>query len=261
MPPTPADAQSSAADAQALRSTWLGLKDTHEFFGMLRQFKVSRLAAMEAAGPDLAQRVDGVTVETVLNAVAASGLPIMCFVANRGIVQIHTGPVHKLVRTGPWFNVLDPKFNLHLNTEAIASSWIVNKPTTDGWVTSLEVYSATGDMIVQFFGERKPGKPELPAWRELMLGLCAEPLARHDGLDEPPRGAGRRARAHRGGRAGGAGEAHRVARRRRDRDRVRPRRGRPRGRCRRLEHLPRGRHTSCRRWATTAVSRSKGWPA
>jgi len=173
----PADEQSTVADAQALRATWLGLKDTHEFFGMLRQFKVSRLAAMEAAGPDLAQRVGDAAVETVLNAVAASGLPIMCFVANRGIVQIHTGPVHKLVRTGSWFNVLDPKFNLHLNTEAIASSWIVNKPTTDGWVTSLEVYSETGEMIVQFFGERKPGKPELPAWRELMLGLCAEPLA------------------------------------------------------------------------------------
>lgn len=171
------DAAEQVADPAALRAHWLGLKDTHEFFGMLRQFKVARLAAMTAAGPDLAQQVPAGTVETVLQSAAASGLPIMCFVANRGIVQIHTGPVHKLVRTGPWFNVLDPKFNLHLNTEAVASSWVVNKPTTDGWVTSLELYTAGGELVVQFFGERKPGKPELTGWRELLLGQCAQPLA------------------------------------------------------------------------------------
>jgi len=171
------DAAPSVADPAALRAHWLGLKDTHEFFGMLRQFKVARLAAMAAAGPDLAQQVPPGTVEAVLQSAAASGLPIMCFVANRGIVQIHTGPVHKLVRTGPWFNVLDPKFNLHLNTEAVATSWVVNKPTTDGWVTSLELYSADGELVVQFFGERKPGKPELPAWRNLLLDQCTQPLA------------------------------------------------------------------------------------
>ena len=104
-------------------------------------------------------------------------LSIMCFVGNRGMIQIHTGPVEQLRRTGPWYNVLDPKFNLHLDTTAIASAWVVNKPTSDGWVTSLELYSSSGDLIAQFFGERKPGKPELPGWRELMLGLCRVPLA------------------------------------------------------------------------------------
>ena len=32
-------------------------------------------------------------------------------------------------------------------------------------------------MIVQFSAARKPGQPELPAWRELMLGMCKTPLA------------------------------------------------------------------------------------
>ncbi|HBD36656.1 MAG TPA: hemin-degrading factor, partial [Cupriavidus sp.] len=108
---------------------------------------------------------------------AATGLSIMCFVANRGIVQIHTGAVKKLLRTGPWFNVLDDTFNLHLNTEAVASSWVVNKPTVDGWVTSLELYGEDGGMIVQFFGERKPGQPELPEWRHLLESLCPQALA------------------------------------------------------------------------------------
>ncbi|OZI77229.1 hemin-degrading factor [Bordetella genomosp. 12] len=165
------------ADPQALRQAWLAMKDTHEFFPLLRKFKVTRQAALSAAGSDLAQTVPADAAERMLTQAAASGLSIMCFVGNRGMIQIHTGAVHNLRRTGPWFNVLDPRFNLHLNTEAIAQAWVVNKPTSDGWVTSLEIYASNGDLIVQFFGERKPGKPELPAWRELMIGLCAEPLA------------------------------------------------------------------------------------
>jgi len=176
--PAPApDEARDAADPAALRSHWLALEDTHEFHGMLRKFKLSRTGALRAAGADLAQRVAPGSVEAVLEAAAGQGLPLMCFVANRGIVQIHTGPVKKLLRTGPWFNVLDADFNLHLNTEAIASTWIVNKPTRDGWVTSLEAFSDGGDLIVQFFGERKPGRPELTAWRELLRSRCAEPLA------------------------------------------------------------------------------------
>lgn len=166
-----------AEDSDALRTAWLAMQDTHEFFPMLRKFKVSRLAALAAAGEDLAQQVDNEVVEKMLESAAQSTLPIMCFVGNRGMIQIHTGPVQTLRRTGQWFNVLDPKFNLHLDTTAIASSWIVNKPTSDGWVTSLELYSSTGDLIAQFFGERKPGKPELPAWRSLMTSLCRLPLA------------------------------------------------------------------------------------
>lgn len=164
-------------DAAALREAWLGMQDTHEFFPLLRKFKVSRLAALAAAGEDLAQTVPADAVERMLESAAQSGLSIMCFVGNRGMIQIHTGPVQQLRRTGPWYNVLDPKFNLHLDTTAIESAWVVNKPTSDGWVTSLELYSSTGELIAQFFGERKPGKPELPAWRELMMGLCRVPLA------------------------------------------------------------------------------------
>lgn len=164
-------------DAAAFRAAWLAMTDTHDFFAMLRRFGVSRVGALRAAGPDLAQRVADDAVETMLQSAAASNLPIMCFVANRGIVQIHTGTVQNLQRTGPWYNVLDPQFNLHLNTTAVASSWVVNKPTVDGWVTSLELFAQDGTMIVQFFGARKPGKPELPEWRELLVSLCAEPLA------------------------------------------------------------------------------------
>ena len=52
-------------------------------------------------------------------------------------------------------------------------AWIVRKPTSDGEVTSLELFDAAGDNIAMFFGERKPGKAELPQWRQLADSLAA----------------------------------------------------------------------------------------
>lgn len=167
----------TAADPQGLRTGWLALKDTHDFFPLLKRFKVSRLGALRAAGTDLAQEVPADTVKRMLEGASALGTEIMCFVGNHGMIQIHSGPVHNLKEMGEWYNVLDPDFNLHLKTTGIASAWIVNKPTTDGWVTSLELYAPTGELIAQFFGARKPGKPELPAWRQLLVSLAPAPLA------------------------------------------------------------------------------------
>jgi putative hemin transport protein len=107
----------------------------------------------------------------VLESAAASGLPIMVFVGSPGVVQIHTGPVHNIKAMGPWLNVLDNDFNLHLREDHIVESWVVQKPTPEGPVTSLELYDAHGTQIVQLFGKRKPGIPELEAWRALAVGL------------------------------------------------------------------------------------------
>ncbi len=159
------------------REDWMAMQDTHEFFSLLKRHRVHRLTALRDVGPDLAQQVPVESAERMLTDVAAASIPFMCFVGNHGMIQIHSGPVQRLKRTGPWFNVLEPHFNLHLNTQAIASSWIVNKPTVDGWVTSLECFSSEGDLIVQFFGVRKPGQPELTQWRALLESYCPTPLA------------------------------------------------------------------------------------
>jgi putative hemin transport protein len=113
----------------------------------------------------------------MMEAASASGLPIMVFVGNPGMIQIHTGPVKRLVPTGPWFNVLDPMFNLHMREDAIASSWLVRKPSVDGTVTSLELFDKDGELIVSFFGKRKPGNPELQEWRSLAESLVTRAAA------------------------------------------------------------------------------------
>ena len=95
----------------------------------------------------------------------------MVFVGNQGCIEIHSGPIHSLKPMGPWLNVLDPGFNLHLREAAIDTAWVVRKPGEDGVVTSLELFDAAGEAIATLFGKRKPGQVEDPAWRALVGGL------------------------------------------------------------------------------------------
>ncbi|RAK69808.1 hemin-degrading factor [Hymenobacter edaphi] len=161
----------AAIDVEGFRAGWRALQDTHDFFGLLRQFGVSRTQALRLGPPELVQRLDNDAIVRGLQAAAAAQLSIMLFVASRGCIQIHTGPVQRLVVTGPWFNVLDPDFNLHLKLEDVAQTWLVKKPTADGVVHSLELYDAQGRNLLLFFGKRKPGIPEQQAWRELISKL------------------------------------------------------------------------------------------
>ncbi len=166
----PKDAEVPDTDiaSSEFKNAWLGMKDTHEFFGMLRKFKVSRTQGLRLAPEGHAYRIAPSDVPAVFQAVAEREIPIMVFVASRGCIQIHTGEVKKLVTMGPWFNVLDPLFNLHLKEAAIAEAWVVKKPTDDGMVTALELYDAAGETIALIFGKRKPGKPEIEGWREVV---------------------------------------------------------------------------------------------
>ncbi len=96
----------------------------------------------------------------------------MVFIGNRGCLQIHTGHVHNIRMFGiEWLNVLDEDFNMHLRHAAVASAWAVRKPTTDGIVTSLELFDGSGDTLVIFFGKRKPGISEDEAWRSIVAEL------------------------------------------------------------------------------------------
>ena len=165
------DMPDSIVDRASLAGHWRQLRDTHDFHPMLRQRGVGRLQAMRLAARDLAWPVSNASAQYILQFVAGEAIPIMVFVASPGTVQIHTGPVHNLRRSGPWINVLDEGFNLHLRDACLASSWVVRKPTEDGVVTSLELFDDRDELVVQFFGKRKPGTPELDAWRDLLDAL------------------------------------------------------------------------------------------
>jgi putative hemin transport protein len=168
----PSEKPDSEIDVEGFREGWLSMKDTHDFFGLLRKFSVGRHQALRLAPPDHARRVDLSATQVMLETAAAKKVPIMVFVGSPGCIQIHTGPVEKIKRFGGnWLNVLDEKFNFHLNETLVTSAWVVKKATKDGQVTSLELFDAAGENLVLFFGKRKPGEAEDPAWRAIVADL------------------------------------------------------------------------------------------
>jgi len=171
--PTPAPKPESF-DPDAFLAAWSTLADTHHFHGLLRDHGISYHDAFAVAEGRFTRRLPTTVSLELLEAAATKELPIMVFVGNRGCIQIHTGPVKRIVARNGWTNVLDPDFNLHLKDALVASAWAVTKPTDDGTVTSVELLDAHGTVLVRYFGERKPGKPELPEWRALVQELPSD---------------------------------------------------------------------------------------
>jgi putative hemin transport protein len=164
-------------DVTAWHQAWRTMKDTHDFFGLLRQFKVTRTQGLRLADPEFVQALPVTCAKDLLEIAASNSTPLMVFVGNPGMLQIHSGPIQKVMSVGSWINVMDPRFNLHLQMDSVAQAWLVRKPTDDGIVTSVELFNADGEAITMFFGERKPGKPELSAWRNLVEELLARSTA------------------------------------------------------------------------------------
>lgn len=169
--PAAGEGPDEAIDIAGFRAAWGAMTDTHEFFGLLKKFGVSRTQGLRLAGRDFAYPVPVDAARRLLYAAAAQKLPIMVFAGNRGCIQIHTGPVTNVVVRENWLNVMDPDFNLHLREDRVAAAWVVVKPTADGDVTSLELFAGDGSTIAMFFGKRKPGVPEMEDWRALVRKL------------------------------------------------------------------------------------------
>ena len=166
----------TAMDVAGFRRAWQCLRDTDEFSGLLSSFALTYTQALRLAEPRFAEQIATDDCQSLLQAAAANGVPIRVLVGNPGMVQIHSGTIHKVATAGPWLNVLDAGFNLHLRVDHIASAWVVKKPTVDGLVTSLELFDEQGDTIARFFGTRQQSQVESCQWRILIENIQPEPL-------------------------------------------------------------------------------------
>lgn len=169
-------ASDKEVDNAALVKEWGEMRNVHQFFGLLKKHKVSRVQSFRLVGAPLAEPFDPKQLESLLLNIAKTDLSIMCFVGNRGNIQIHTGSINQVKVVGPWLNILDPEFNLHLLQGKIDTAWLVRKPSVDGDITSLELYDKEGETIAQFFGQREEGNPENPEWRAFAEGLLEKEM-------------------------------------------------------------------------------------
>lgn len=159
--------------AEELRTEWARMTDTHQFLRMVQRLKMNRLGANRIVGAPWARALSVEAVHMALQGAAEQAIPVMIFVSNMGCIQIHGGLIEKLVPMGPWINVMDPRFNLHLRADHIAEAWAVRKPTRTGDAVSVEAFDAEGALILQIFAWRKdvPAEP----WNDLVNTLPGAP--------------------------------------------------------------------------------------
>lgn len=159
---------------KGVRAQWAQVSDMDQVLGLLRELKMNRLGAQHSVGAPLAEPLAPGAVADLLHGAARAVVELMILVGNTGCIQIHTGPVGRIMPTGPWINVLDPRFNLHLRTDHIAEVWRVERPTRHGSALSVEAIDADGRLILQILGKRGEG---LPAWAALARSLIPAPQA------------------------------------------------------------------------------------
>ena len=158
-----------AANAAGLRAAWTAMSDTHQFLGLVKEHKMNRLGAYRVASAPFVQPLAVEAVTRTLELAAQDAIPVMIFVGNAGCIQIHGGVIEKVVPMGPWINVMDPRFNLHLRADRIAEVYRVWKPTRTGDVYSIEAFDAQGELILQIFGYRKDAPAD--AWNAMTATL------------------------------------------------------------------------------------------
>ncbi len=166
--PTLESMPDSEIDWQRVKTEWESLKDIHDFNPMLRKFKLEREQAYSKIGKRFAYQLERSSARYLLEIARDRECEIMVFVGNHGCIQIHTGHVNRLEKRGVWYNVLDPRFNLHLREDGIARIWVTKKPTQAGIVTSLELFDQYGKSIASFLGKQEPEGPESQDWRDII---------------------------------------------------------------------------------------------
>lgn len=167
----PEAAKSNAEKIDVLREEWRRMTDTHQFLCLTSKLRMNRLGAYRIAGAPFVRALATEAVNTLLIQLAQTGTEVMIFVGNRGCIQIHSGPIVTLKPMGPWQNVMDPRFNLHLRLDHVAEVWAVDKPTQRGAAISVEAFDAQGSLIFQIFGLGKEGRDNRDAFGQIVETL------------------------------------------------------------------------------------------
>lgn len=162
---------SSVGNPDELRASWRQIQDVHEASKILRSYPHSKAMAYQDLGLEYARLLNPGSIETLLTLVAEQHLPIMIFGINHGAVQSYSGLITNLVTFGPWLNILDSDFNIHLMQKAIGQVWHLSKPSQDGQVNTVSVLDHQHEEIMIITDRRLRGEKESGIWRSLISSL------------------------------------------------------------------------------------------
>lgn len=117
------------------------------------------------------RRLSPAASEQMLNTVAATGLPLVCKVSSAGCLQTHEGVVRKIVPMGPWINIMDERFHMHLRIDQLLATYVVRRTNGQKIRTSLEAYDPSGARAI-YFSSLSDGTTETEnSWQSIIAEL------------------------------------------------------------------------------------------
>lgn len=164
---TVADAE---VDLKAYRAAWDGISDVHQFNRIMRDFQLAREQAVRLGPTDKVRALAPASARMLLQTAAKEGIPIMVFVSNGGVIQVHGDTIHNLRSVGDWLVVDDPSSYMTLNRAAVASAWAIER----AGVYSVDLFDAQSQLIASFFGVRSKENPTPEPWINLVKRLPAK---------------------------------------------------------------------------------------
>jgi len=156
------------ADFPAFLAAWDAVSDARDLHALLAQSQGGALSYLQQMCAESVLAVSVNAARTLLENAATEAVSVCILVGNAGVTQAHQGAVDKVVVMGPWLNVLDPGFNLHLREDHIASAWVVVQSSVQGMFSALTLLDQSGGLIALFAADRVADKPEAVAWAALI---------------------------------------------------------------------------------------------
>ena len=161
---------------KSLVDDWASMQDTHEFQFILVGNKINRAEAAMVIGPDYSGTMPQTLPAQLIKAASTHQVPLLIFARNRGCLQVHNGPLNRIVPMGPWINVMDERFHMHLRTDCEHPVYLLRKPTRHGDVLSIEIIDPAGKDVLLITAVRTMEGGDDTAFRELLRSIIPTDL-------------------------------------------------------------------------------------
>ncbi|MBI1182072.1 MAG: hypothetical protein GC201_16125 [Alphaproteobacteria bacterium] len=164
--------QDKEVDVAALRDDWAAMSNVHHFEALLGKHRIGRLQAFRLVGEKYAAELAPEAFQDLLGKLDKTGEQVMVFVANRGFVQIFSGPAKAPKRVGHGWEIVHERSKVFVPDSALEHLWLVHKPTAAGIISSLEILSEGEDQaLASIFGKHPHGDPQPQSWLKLLNTL------------------------------------------------------------------------------------------
>ena len=162
-------------NTESFQKDWSELNDAHQVNNLLKKYNATRPQAYRHLG-DGAILLRNNGLRKMLEVASEKEIPLLMFVPNYASTQIHNGTVNKLMEMGPWFNVLDPSFNLHANIELVSETWLVIKQNDNTETFSMELFDEKQQplMMIYLHPDAKQDKNIQQLWADTLQNLKLE---------------------------------------------------------------------------------------